>query len=89
MSIKLPIMEMYFALSELEFKVFILAIVFQSELLLLEIDFWIWVLTFLMAILGHRKADHLHLTCAFCFTNADYVKIPYLKFHILYVLMNA
>ena len=39
MSIKLPIMEMYFALSELEFKVFILAIVFQSELLLLEIDF--------------------------------------------------
>ena len=42
MAFELPIIEIAFALSELEFK----KSTFNLELLLLEIDFRIWVLTF-------------------------------------------
>ena len=79
MAFELPIMETAFALSEFEFKVFTLAIDFQFrivtfgngffnfilELLLLENDFWIWVLTFNghsrppYQGVQHRKSIHL------------------------------
>ena len=52
MAFELPIIEIAFALSELEFKKSTFT---DLELLLLEIDFRIWVLTFLMATLGHRN----------------------------------
>ena len=50
MAFELPIMEMPFALSEFEFKVFTLAIDFQFRIVTFEFEF-----SLLMATLGHRN----------------------------------